>query len=59
MTYNEMPKYKSIKCDQCGNFCLVSDLIGCGNEYEDWTECIRCCSDADLERTGKKRSGKK
>lgn len=45
-----------IKCDSCGKFCGIDDLIGCGGEDgEEWTECVRCCSDYDLEVTGKVR----
>lgn len=38
------------KCDSCGKFCKNEDIIACGDGNEEWTECVRCCSDFDLER---------
>lgn len=37
------------KCDGCGKYRKNEDYIG-GAE---WSECVHCCSDADLERSGK------
>ncbi len=52
-----MPKGEG-KCDNCGKFRRPEDVFGTGNEYEDWTECVYCCSDAELEFHRLKRKKK-
>lgn len=44
-----MPR-KAIRCDGCGRFTKREDVIGCASDDEEWVECVRCCSQSDLER---------
>lgn len=38
------------KCDSCGRFCKMADLVHCANEDEVWTECRSCSSPSGIER---------
>lgn len=45
-----------MKCDTCGKFRRMDDIIGIGGEdNEEWTECVYCTSECELERVGKER----
>lgn len=44
-----------MRCDNCGKFTKLDDLIGCFGEDEEWTECVRCTCEANLEMAGKVR----
>ena len=46
------------KCDCCGKFRPWDDLIWTGNEDEEWSECVYCCSDSELEHHNKQRKVK-
>lgn len=39
-----------IRCDLCGKFRKIDDLVRVGGEYdESWVECRFCCSKGLLE----------
>ena len=40
----------AIRCDLCGRFRKASDVLGTGNEYEEWVECIDCMPIRDRGR---------
>lgn len=41
------------KCDSCGKFRKQDELIGCGNEFGNWTECAHCTDDNERQRAKK------
>lgn len=47
-----------VKCDQCGKFRNKDDIIYIGEDNEEWTECVYCTSNAELEWHGKTRKRK-
>lgn len=44
-----------VKCDSCGMFRASGDIIGTGDGNEEWTECVFCTSDSELEWHKKER----